>query len=167
MSRNHNRNNNIGVDDIARATRIAEYQVRHGDDPLGVVLEYRETPCNPRFLFRPDGWPLLNQLALASGTPGRLKAMDVLLDGTYPGVDADVCGPEVLHVAATTTHLEVISHLFTRYGHAVKEWDDRTWQTVPAASRHFIDALTERQALVESLPDAAEPMQEKPRARRL
>jgi hypothetical protein len=100
-------------------------------------------------------------------TPDQLTAIDEMLDGTYPSVDAKQYGPYALVVAAKAGNLEVVGHLFPRFGTSFKDWTPELMSSLPIASRSLIEALSERQAFAQTLPEAVEPVKEKPRLRRL
>jgi hypothetical protein len=73
-----------------------------------------------------------------------------------------------MRMAAYSENLPVISHLFSHVGsEGVKLWDAPHMNRIPMASHSLIEALCEQQAFAKSLPEAVEPVQEKPRLRRL
>jgi hypothetical protein len=142
------------------------------EDPVEAVRGYRPYAVaavanDPDFETYERPSDLLE--ALTSGnkasTPVQLAAMDELLDD-YPGIDAQRCGRYAFSNAAENGNLAAVSHLFSRYGECAAGWTD-FWFCVPAESCILINALSERQALVETLPEAVAPVMEKPRARRL
>jgi hypothetical protein len=101
----------------------------------------------------------------AQEAPWHALIVDQLL--TQPGIDPAVRGAHSLERAAVAGNVTLVGHLFPRFGDSIKEWAPGTMDRLPIASRCFVEALSDKQALVQTIPEAMAPVVEKPRARRL
>ena len=150
------------TDACAAATRTIETM------PLTSIRGFRPfaPPANPST----SADHLLDRIALSvkSPTSEHFAAIDELLDGTYPGIDVLQHGSKAMRMAAYSGNLAVIAHLFGHVGsEGVKLWDPAHMERIPIASCIYIEALSEKRAFAEALPEAIEPAPQKPRLRRL
>ena len=86
---------------------------------------------------------LLRQIAGSSyaTTPDQLAAIDEMLDGTYPGIDAKEYGPYALRAAADAGNLDVVKHLYGRFGRVTKKWGADVIQKLPPETREYLTAV--------------------------
>lgn len=149
-----------GDDTTDAAIRSARIDIADGD-PVEAVRALRAHAArhpNPRFSLVLD--ELTDSRTSVDITPAHLHTLDELLGG-FPGIDADVHGPRAFRKAMEAGKLDIVAHLFSRFGDSARSF---TMRPAPGAAE-VLDVLREKKALTTSVPEAAKAP--RPRARRL